>query len=261
MEHKYTWKPDLPDFRDIHYTSNHHVCKVEMLPRVVDLRPKCSPVENQDQLGSCTSFALAGALEFLEVQALNQHIASPQIIIPNQYATFSHLFIYYNERVIEGDVNEDGGGQLRDGIKTLATLGAAPESLWPYDESKVFDKPAQMAYVEALRHKISTYIRLDTLSDMKHCLAAGFPFVFGFTVYDSFEGPEVARTGIVPMPTNMDSCVGGHAVLAVGYDDNEQVVIVRNSWGPEWGLKGYFKLPYAYITNPDLASDFWTIRK
>jgi C1A family cysteine protease len=260
--HKFTWKPDLPDIRDIHYSSNHHVCKLEMLPTAVDLRPKCSPVENQDQLGSCTSFSLAGALEFLEEQSLVTKTASPEILIQNQYATFSHLFIYYNERAMEGTINEDAGGQIRDGIKTLATLGAAPESLWPYDESKVFNKPADAAYAEALNHKITAYIRLDTLADMKHCLAAGFPFAFGFTVYDSFESPEVAQTGLVPMPNQMtDSCVGGHAVLAVGYDDKEQVVIVRNSWGPSWGLQGYFKLPYAYISNPDLASDFWTIRR
>jgi len=260
-KYKYTWKPDLPDIRDLHYSSNHHVCKLEMLPKSVDLRPKCSPVENQDQLGSCTSFALAGALEFLEEQALNTKTASPEILIPNQYAAFSHLFIYYNERAAEDTVNEDAGGQLRDGIKTLAEFGAAPESLWPYDESKVFEKPTDAAYSEALNHKITTYIRLDTLSDMKHCLAAGFPFVFGFTVYDAFEGPEVAATGVVPMPTMFAECMGGHAVLAVGYDDVEQVVIVRNSWGADWGLKGYFKLPYAYISNPDLASDFWTIRR
>jgi len=258
--HKYTWKPDLPDVRDIHY-GPVHTYSIEMLPAAVDLRPKCSPVENQDQLGSCTSFSLAGALEFLEEQSLSTKTASAEIL-GSTFMPFSHLFIYFNERVMEGTVMEDGGGQIRDGIKTLATLGGCSEAIWPYDESKVFDKPSDAAYQEALQHKITTYVRLDTLSDMKHCLAAGFPFCFGFTVYDSFESPEVAATGIVTMPNPvMDSCVGGHAVLAVGYDDAEQVMIVRNSWGPAWGLKGYFKLPYAYISNPDLASDFWTIRR
>lgn len=260
MEHKYTWKPDLPDFRDIHYGPGH-TFSLEMLPTAVDLRPKCSPVENQDQLGSCTSFSLAGALEFLEERALSSKTASAEVF-GSTYTAFSHLFIYYNERVIEGDIKQDGGGQLRDGIKTLATLGGCSELTWPYDESKVFDKPSTAAYLEATKHKITSYIRLDSLSDMKHCIAAGYPFAFGFTVYDSFESPEVAKTGLVPMPNEItDSCAGGHAVLAVGYDDVEQVMIVRNSWGPDWGLKGYFKLPYAYISNPDLASDFWTIRK
>lgn len=259
--HKFTWKRDLPDFRDLHFSKNHLMCRVEQLPKSVDLRPKCSPVENQDQLGSCTSFALAGALEFLEEQSLNTRVASPQILMPDQYGTFSHLFIYYNERDVEGDVDQDGGGQLRDGIKTIASLGACAENLWPYNEAMVYTKPPVVAYSDALNHKITSYMRLDSLIDMKQCLAAGFPFVFGFTVYSAFEGPEVASTGLVPMPKWDDECMGGHAVLAVGYDDTEEVVIVRNSWGADWGLQGYFKLPYAYISNPDLASDFWTIRK
>lgn len=260
MEHKYTWVPDLPDFRDIMYKAIHKYSLSE-LPASTDLRSKCSPVENQDQLGSCTSFSLAGAMEFLEEQSLTSNTVSAEILVPKTYTPFSHLFIYYNERVIEGDVMEDGGGQLRDGIKTLATLGGCSEITWPYDESKVFVKPSDASYLEAANHKITSYIRLNSISDMKHCLADGYPFAFGFTVYDSFESPSTAKTGIVEMPSYSDSCVGGHAVLAVGYSDAEQVVIVRNSWGADWGLKGYFKLPYAYISNPDLASDFWTIRK
>ena len=261
MIHQYSWVPDLPDFRDIHYNTVR-TYSLEQLPVSIDLRSKCSPVENQDQLGSCTSFSLAGALEFLEEQALVTKIASPEIFVPSVFTSFSHLFIYYNERDIEGTVNQDGGGQIRDGIKTLALFGGCSESIWPYNESQVFTKPSEVAYQQALQHKISTYMRLDTLSDIKHCLAAGFPVCFGFTVYDSFEGPEVASTGVVPMPNEItDNCVGGHAVLAVGYNDAEQMVIVRNSWGPDWGLKGYFKLPYAYISHSDLASDFWTIRR
>jgi C1A family cysteine protease len=257
--HKFTWKPDLPDFRDLTYKAIHKYSLYE-LPVAADLRSSCSPVENQDQLGSCTSFALAGALEFLEEKALSTKTASAEILA-STYTPFSHLFIYYNERDMEGDVNEDGGGQLRDGIKTLATLGGCSELTWPYDESKVFDKPSDASYQEALQHKITSYLSLNSISDMKHCLSDGFPFAFGFTVYDSFESPETAQTGILKMPTYTDSCVGGHAVLAVGYSDAEQMIIVRNSWGSGWGLQGYFKMPYQYITNANLASDFWTIRR
>jgi C1A family cysteine protease len=96
---------------------------------------------------------------------------------------------------------------------------------------------------------------------MKGCLAEGYPFAFGMTVYDSFEGDEVAKTGVVQMPSPDEQVVGGHAVLVVGYDDSQQIFIVRNSWGSEWGMGGYFTLPYAYIVNPDLASDFWTLRR
>jgi len=260
MGHKLNWKPDLPDFRDLTYKAIHRY-SVQDLPPSVDLRPKCSPVENQDQLGSCTSFSLAGALEFLEEQSLVTKIASPEILTPNSYTAFSHLFIYYNERDAEGDVSEDGGGQLRDGIKTLATLGCCAESVWPYTESQVFVKPSEQAYQEALNHKITSYQSLSSISDMKHSLSEGFPFCFGFTVYNSFESEETAQTGIVKMPSFLDSCVGGHAVLAVGYSDAEQMFIIRNSWGSDWGLQGYFKLPYLYISNPNLASDFWTIRR
>ena len=95
---------------------------------------------------------------------------------------------------------------------------------------------------------------------MRGCLASGFPFAFGFTVYESFEGPSVASTGHAPMPSPGEQVVGGHAVLGVGYDDAHQWFVVRNSWGPDWGMKGYFTLPYAYVTQRTLARDFWTVR-
>jgi C1A family cysteine protease len=112
-----------------------------------------------------------------------------------------------------------------------------------------------------LKNKVLQYSRLvQVLSQLKGCLADGYPFVFGFTVYESFEGPEVAKTGVVPLPGPGDAAIGGHAVLAVGYDDNEERFIVRNSWGPGWGMNGYFTLPYSYVTNSNLADDLWTIR-
>ena len=98
------------------------------------------------------------------------------------------------------------------------------------------------------------------LAQMKGCLAAGYPFVFGFTVYDAFESGVVAKTGVLNMPTSAEQVVGGHAVLCVGYDDAAQRFIVRNSWGAKWGQKGYFTMPYAYMITRGLASDFWTIR-
>jgi C1A family cysteine protease len=100
----------------------------------------------------------------------------------------------------------------------------------------------------------------QVLAQMKGCLASGYPFVYGFTVYESFESTQVAQTGIVPMPASSEKVLGGHAVLAVGYDDSSQRFIVRNSWGPGWSLKGYFTVPYAYLTDSNLSDDFWTIR-
>ena len=174
--------------------------------------------------------------------------------------TPSRLFIYYNERVLENTVHSDSGAQIRDGIKTVANQGVCPEVIWPYVINKFANKPSQQAFSLALQEKAVSYQKLLSLVDMKSCLAQGYPFVFGFVVYPEFESQQVATTGIVPMPNTSEKPLGGHAVLAVGYDDVNKVFIVRNSWGTFWGKSGYFTLPYDYVTNSDLASDFWTIR-
>jgi C1A family cysteine protease len=101
---------------------------------------------------------------------------------------------------------------------------------------------------------------LNTLPQLKGCLASGSPVVFGFSVYESFESAAVAKTGTMPMPKPSEKQLGGHAVLAVGYDDAQERVIIRNSWGTGWGKKGCFTMPYAYITDDNLCDDFWTIR-
>ena len=243
----YGWHPDLPDQRDYLFSAVYGTAA--QLPASVDLRPKCPPVENQGQLGSCTANALVGALEFLEVKD------------GVKFTTLSRLFVYYNERAIENTIASDSGAQIRDGIKTLAKQGVCPEKMWPYVIAKFKSKPAQTCYKNAATHIILSYQRVQTMNDMKTCLASGFPFVFGFTVYESFESKQVAETGILPMPAVHEKVVGGHAVVAVGYDDASQTIIVRNSWGSKWGQKGYFMMPYGYITNPKLATDMWTIRR
>jgi C1A family cysteine protease len=243
----YGWIADLPDRRDFLYSQVRPV--PPSLPVSIDLRPKCSPVENQGQLGSCTANALAGALEFLEIDSSTPFI------------DLSRLFIYYNERVIEHTVKSDSGAQIRDGVKTLAKQGVCPEKKWPYVISKFEVKPSPACYTEAKKHTISSYHRILTLDEMRTCLADGYPFVFGFTVYESFESQEVARTGVVKIPEAGERVVGGHAVLGVGYDDEQRRFIVRNSWGKDWGQRGYFTIPYDYLANRNLADDFWTIRK
>jgi len=242
------WQPDVPDQRDHEYAK---VAKPPAaLPPAVDLRPKDSPVEDQGQLGSCTANALAGALQFLEKK---DNVPS--------FTDASRLFIYYNERAVEGTVASDSGAQIRDGIKTLAKQGVCPETEWPYDITKFADQPPSTCYSDAKKHLILSYARLTTLQDMKGCLANGNPFVFGFTVYESFESAQVAQTGIAPMPAAGEKVLGGHAVMCVGYSDADKRFIVRNSWGPGWGMKGYFTLPYDYVTNGKLADDFWTISR
>ena len=244
---RYGWVRDLPDARDIIYAAP--MPTLQALPASFDLRPQCPPVYDQGQLGSCTGNAIAGAVQF---DRLKQKLTD---FVP------SRLFIYYNERVMEGTVESDSGAQIRDGIKSVAKLGVPPETDWPYDISKFAQRPPAKAYTDALRDRAVSYSRIvQNLNQMKGCLASGFPFVFGFTVYESFESQQVANTGVVPMPAPGEQVLGGHAVVAVGYDDTQQRFLVRNSWGTTWGQQGYFTIPYAYLVDSNLASDFWTIR-
>ena len=243
----YGWKPDLPDHRDIRYSAVYQ--RPKELPKKVDLRPLCPPVENQEKLGSCTAHALTGALEFLEKKDK----------LP--IVQMSRLFLYYNERAIEHTITIDGGAMIRDGIKSLVKQGVCTEDKWPYLIEKFQLKPTEVCYGDGLAHQVTSYQRIDTLDEMRMCLADGFPFVFGFTVYESFESPIVAETGKLNMPEQTERVLGGHAVLAVGYDDGTKQFIVRNSWGTGWGLKGYFTIPYDYLANHDLSRDMWTIRR
>ena len=242
----YGWLPDRPDYRDKLYAAI--VAPPKKLPASVDLRATCSGVENQGQLGSCTANALVGNLEFLERKA-----GQPAV-------NLSRLFVYYNERALEGTVNEDSGAFLRDGIKTLVKQGVCTEAKWPYTISKFALKPPAACFKQALAHQALSYHRILTLKEMKTCLAEGYPFVFGFTVYDGFESDAVAKTGQVDLPKPAEKAIGGHAVMAVGYNDATQRFLIRNSWDIDWGMKGYFTMPYDYVANTSLADDFWTIR-
>jgi len=256
---RYGWVPDLPDFRDHLFSAVPRV--VAALPAHVDLREHCPKVYDQGRIGSCTANAVAGAFEFCLIkQGLTD-------VVP------SRMFIYYNERVMEGHVAMDSGAQLRDGIKSVATTGTCTEQEWSYDDTPAdqstflfpagahaTQRPPQSCYTEAAGNRIASYRRLPRdLGQYRACLAGGSPFVFGFSVYASFESAPVADTGTVPMPKRGEQSLGGHAVLAVGYDDATRRFIVRNSWGTEWGDQGYFTLPYEYLQHRGLASDFWTV--
>jgi C1A family cysteine protease len=171
------------------------------------------------------------------------------------------LFIYYNERVIEGTVDEDAGAMLRDGMKSVAKQGAPHERLWPYVISKFRTRPTPASYKDGAKHPAVLYQRVvQHVSQFEACLAAGYPFVFGFAVYESFETAAVSRSGRVPMPKRTELLIGGHAVLAVGYDETKRVFIVRNSWGKGWGMQGYFTMPFDYLFDSNLSDDFWTVR-
>lgn len=245
---QYSWVPDELDFRDLKFSP--HPETINKLPPSIDLRKKFLIVRNQGEMGSCTANAMCVGLDFTRIKE------GLQPIIP------SRLFLYYNERDMEGTPNEDSGAQIRDGMKSLATLGTCLEKNWIYNIKLLFKKPTPDLYTEALSHTLKAYKRLNNanIEELKSCLVEGFTFVFGFSVFESFESTTVAKTGIVPYPSTSEHLLGGHAVLAVGYDDNLQAFIVRNSWGISWGDHGHFYLPYSYITNTSLADDFWTMR-
>jgi C1A family cysteine protease len=244
---RFGWVPDLPDARDLMYDAPQEV--MANLPASVDLTAQMPAVYDQGQLGSCTANSLGGAFEF---DVMKQGLTD---FMP------SRLFIYYNERAIEGTTSTDSGAQIRDGVKTLNKQGVCAESEWAYDPDKFSDRPPKSCYTDGKKNKVTSYHRVaQTLSQLKGCLAAGYPVVIGFTVYESFESQEVATTGVMPMPASTEKVLGGHAVVVVGYDDASERFRVRNSWGTGWGQAGYFTMPYAYLTDSGLSSDFWTLR-
>jgi C1A family cysteine protease len=250
------WRPQLPDARDVLY-----MARLKGLPPAeYDLRPSMPAVYDQGQLGSCTGNAIAAAMEYeRDRQGLSDFVPS-------------RLFIYYNERALEGTVSSDSGAVIRDGIKVVNREGVCPETLWPYDIGVFTVKPPKRCYVAAQKDKAVQYEAIQTLGDLKDAIASNLAVVFGFTVYQSFESQSVAQRGVMPMPKPGEATVGGHAVLAVGYSDPKSHLIVRNSWGPSWGDRGYFYMPYEYLTGSKagsdsspinkahLASDFWAIQ-
>jgi C1A family cysteine protease len=220
-----------------------YVPRVSAAPDTVDLRPQMPPVYNQGALGSCTANALVAGFQYKDMDFMG-----------------SRLFLYYNERCIENDVQEDAGAQLYDGIKSLLDSGVCSEQSWAYDISKFAQKPPPECYVEAEKHQaLECHNIPQDLESMKHSLFQGVPFVVGIQLFEEFETEEVAKTGIVPFPTDQSVSIGGHAVLCVGYTPEHW--IMRNSWGKEWGDAGYFYLPHDYLLNDFLSSDLWNIMK
>jgi len=245
--HRYGTIRDRPDSRDFIYTP----ARIKALPALVDLSPQCPPVYNQLKLNSCSAQALAAAVWMAERHAGDRPVAA------------SRLFIYYNERALLGETGKNDPVPLRDGFRILARRGVCAESTWPYRVSRYADRPPRSAYRTALKRRARSYQRIrQRLDHLKYCLATGYPFVMGVAVYkgQGLESKAVKRTGRVGMPKGRKQLVGGHAVLAVGYSDRRKSFLVRNSWGTRWGIRGYFWLPYRYVTNPDLAWDFWTLR-
>jgi C1A family cysteine protease len=207
-------------------------------------------IRDQGDLSSCTSFSIGTMLNFIRMKQREK----PEFVP-------SALFIYYNERLYENSVNEDGGAYIRTGIKVVNKIGFAPDNLWPYDVKAWKKKPPKAAYDAATQYKSVSYYRLNgqDISELKTCLASGYPFVFGFSVFNSIETAD--KTGVIPMPGKDDEQDGGHAICCCGYDDAKKLFLLHNSWGVDVGDQGYYYLPYEYMTNPGMSDDFWTIRQ
>jgi len=255
---RYVLARDIPDERDYVYSLERHQLRGP-LPRRVDLRRHCPRVQDQGNPGTCTAHAVAAAYAF------EQRVLRFRPITP------SRLFIYYNERSLTKQRGLNCVVRLRDALRAVSKRGVCPEALWPYSEdSKVLRaKPSKEAFAAAANHKIIEYHRIPIghlshksfLRHLQQCLADGCPFLFGFTLYEGFESKEVKKSGIMPEPDRKrEKLLGGHAVMGVGYDDRRRAVLVRNSWGPHWGIGGYFWMSYELIKDPEFAHDFWTVR-
>lgn len=252
------WRPDLPDFRD--YTvktqavgdilsrSAPLAAAKSALPDDIDLRKWCSPIENQGNLGSCTANAGVGLMEYYQRRVFGKHL------------DLSRLFLFKTTRNLLG-WEGDTGAYLRTTMKAMVMLGVCPESNWPYDVYEFDEEPKAFHYALAQNFQSVRYFRLDAfgingstlLGHIKWMLAAGLPCMFGFTVYDS-----ISNDAWIPFPEHGDQVLGGHAIMAVGYDDQrgDGALLIRNSWGVRWGDHGYGWLPYTYILR-GLAGDFW----
>jgi C1A family cysteine protease len=239
--HHLITKRDGPDERDFRFAPSGTP------PASTDLRQNCAAVYNQLPLKSCSANAISSALAFVGLRA-GRPIPPP-----------SRLFLYFNSRLREGDTASDDGATIRNAIKAAANPGVCPESLWPYDPSQFATKPPQSAYDGIITRALSYYSIDRSLHALKACLAQGYPFVFGVNIYESVV-MSCQKSGQLDMPAANDTLMGGHAALALGYDDASQRFTVLNSLGESWGSQGYFTIPYRYFTDDKLSYDFWTIR-
>jgi C1A family cysteine protease len=244
---KYGCRPDIPDVRDYVYALPRAIASTPQ-PRGGGLRDQCPPVVNQGQLGSCTANAWTSLLQFLFMQSKKPTPA------------LSRLWLYYQERVIDGTVNTDAGAAMRDGMTVLRAMGCPPESLWAYDIAKFAVPPPQPLMSQAALYKMFEGHRIDSTQPnlVRGCLAAQKPFVCGFSVYESFESAAVSQGGLLPMPKPGEQLLGMHAVMGCGYNDNKRIYEFKNSYGNQWGLGGYFWMHYDFVHNANLVVDMWT---
>ena len=241
----YGWKPGRPS---MHHKKFGIVYPAESLPPQVSALTAFIPAWDQGQLGSCTAHG-TGRI-WSHRYAIEKKTMNPPMP--------SRLFIYYNERAMEGSTDSDDGAAVSDGLQVLATLGAPVEADWPYDISQFAVKPPEAAYLDALQEVALQYENVDerNINAIKSALALGFPITFGTTLFESFED-SWSVPGVMPMPGPKEQMIGGHCMCIDGYDNSMQAFHVMNSWGTGWGMSGAFWMPYANLVN---CSDMWILK-
>ncbi len=268
IHHLRGWIKDSRDDRDQLFRAPTTFATA--LPTSFDLRDclKDVPVEDQGAIGACVGCATATAMEYLKDGC------SPALPPDNDttHTDFSRLYLYYGARYIAGYVNVDAGCQIRDAIRVVAKQGVPEERYWPYNTAMWAKQPSAAAFENGRKNKAIDYRRVIGLIQTKQAIAMGYPVIFGMILYTSFEKSVVHKTGAVPFPQRFglwrERAIGGHCMLAVGYDDNmpytgakkgNGCVIVRNSWGDDHGDKGHLYIPYPCFEIPSMVSDSWTV--
>lgn len=240
---RFSWKPELPDHRDLYWHDLKNKTVVPNLSRIKTLQ-----VEDQGDLGSCVGNAGTTMFE----TAANSSVQR------------SRLMAYYLGREIDGTIRQDAGTYGRSLIKGMIKNGVAAETLWPYNTLKFKTRPNKAAFADALTFKKEIedaklkYYRVETLDECLQVLSTGRTFMFGFSVTDAID--NLPKSAMLSLPGAKDAIIGGHEVVAVGHSLKQKFIWVQNSWGSEFGVKGCFKMPFSWFTDPRrLVDDIWTL--